>query len=65
MNRRLTLKREQLAALTSDDLAAVGGGQEIQSFPCLTGYYPTIERPCESVQPCIYIDQTPLCPTEI
>ena len=65
MNRRLTLKREQLAPLTPNDLAAVGGGQELQSFPCLTGVYPTINTPCPTVQECIYINRTPLCPTEL
>jgi len=40
MNRRLTIKRETLAELTSAELTAVAGGQGF------TGYYPTFDYPC-------------------
>lgn len=58
--KRLTLKGEHLADLSSDDLSAVNGGTqsvdvcvaltfsacERLSITCLTGYYPTINAPC-------------------
>lgn len=53
MTRSLTLKRETLAELTSDDLAAVGGaGQETVT--------------CYLVRQITYAFRcyTPLCPTE-
>lgn len=65
MNRRLTLKREQLAPLTSNDLSVVGVAQGLHTIPCLTGVYPTIDRPCPTVQECWAIRETPLCPTEL
>lgn len=65
MNRRLTLKRENLAELTTAEMAAVAGAQDFASIPCLTGVYPTIDRPCPTVQECFEIRQTPLCPTEV
>ena len=58
MNRRLTLKAEQLVDLTPADLAAVEGGQGSQTCPSLNR---TLNAPCESVQYCIAA--TPLCPT--
>jgi len=62
VNRRLTLKREQLAPLAPNDLSAVVAayGQGVQS---LTGVYPTLNTPCPTVQECIR--ETPLCPTEL
>lgn len=62
MERRLALKREHLADLTSDDLVRVGAGTGsidvcihpptqayacvALSVDCLTGYYPSINAPC-------------------
>ena len=40
MSRRLTIKRETLAELTSTELTAVAGGA------VLTGVYPTINYDC-------------------
>ena len=56
MNRRLTLRSERLVALTTDELHAVAGGQEISRY-CTqliptnycTGYYPTINYDCVSL----------------
>lgn len=45
--RKLTLKTEHLSELSSAELTAVQGGQEIpKSLPCLTGVYPTINYDC-------------------
>lgn len=40
--RRLTLRAEHLSELSDGDLAAVLAGQG------LTGYYPTLERSCDT-----------------
>lgn len=72
MNRRLTLKSEYLAELTDAEMAAVAGAYQVPpTEKCFTGMYPSINMPCPtieavcpSVQPCIDIQQTPLCPTE-
>jgi hypothetical protein len=45
VTRRLSLKSEHLAALTSSELEAVGGAQYAPSQGC-TGYYTTIDAPC-------------------
>ena len=43
MKRTLSLKRETLAPLSTDELALVAGGQEIGTLEgCLTGVYPTL-----------------------
>lgn len=55
--RRLTLRSEHLADLTPDDLAAVNGGapptlktcERPTIDRCLTGYYPSINAPCETL----------------
>lgn len=67
MKRRLTLTSEHLTELTSTDLAGIAGGQELPTLKyCpMTGVYPTIERSCPSVNDCIYIEHTPLCPTTL
>ena len=66
MKRRLTLKSEHLTELTRTDLAGIAGAVQPGTLrECMTGFYPTLERPCESVQPCIVVDQTPLCPTTL
>lgn len=67
MKRRLALKSEHLAELTPHDLAGVAGGiQELPTRRCFTPVYPTIHRPCPTVDdPCIEIQQTPLCPTTV
>ena len=43
MNRRLTIKRETLTELSSDELVAVAGAQE------WTGYYPTLNAVCTRI----------------
>ncbi|HEX8002032.1 MAG TPA: hypothetical protein VF519_04990 [Mycobacteriales bacterium] len=62
--RRLTLKREALAELTTPELAAVAGAYRPLPTQDCTGYYPSLNAPC-SLRECIEIRQTPLCPTEI
>lgn len=47
MTRRLALRTEHLTELSAGDLAAVLGGQG------LTGYYPTLERPCDTRVWCV------------
>lgn len=62
--RRLSLKREPLAELRTDELSAVNGAA-LPSTQCFTGYYPSINAPCTTlVTTAIAIDHTPLCPTE-
>jgi len=56
MNRRLTLKSEHLAELSTTELGAVVGAQAITQnqgicaslmpTQCCTGYYPSINAPC-------------------
>lgn len=59
MKRRLTLRSEHLAELTSDELTGVAGASVA---------YLTIHRPCPTVQECIYIAPVLTlqreCPTE-
>ena len=43
MKRRLALKSEYLSDLTTAELTAVAGGV---TGGCLTGVYPTFDRPC-------------------
>ena len=50
MKRRLALKSEYLAPLSSDELSFVNAAGV--TTEC-TGYYLTIDRPCPSVQECI------------
>jgi hypothetical protein len=53
--RRLTLRKDTLAELTSDDLREIAGAAEHSSLcnvtyscvPC-TGYYPSIFDPCDT-----------------
>lgn len=72
MKRRLTLKSETLTELTDAEMAALAGGYALPTEKCFTGIYPSINAPCPtieahcpSVQPCIAIERTPLCPTEL
>lgn len=56
MKRRLTLKSEHLAELTTSELGAIAGAQAITTnqgicaslmpTQCCTGYYPSINAPC-------------------
>ncbi|HEX8002031.1 MAG TPA: hypothetical protein VF519_04985 [Mycobacteriales bacterium] len=64
MTRRLTLKSELLAELTSTELAAVAGGyRELPTVDhCLTGIYPSLNYPCPTEE-CIEINQTFFCTT--
>ena len=63
MKRRLVLRSEHLTELTDAEMTALAGGQDLPSYHC-TGYYLTLNAPCPTVQECIAIRQTPLCPTE-
>lgn len=66
MTRRLTLTSERLTELTEVDLAAVGGGYQLPTLrACLTGVYPTLDRPCPTQETCFDIEHTPLCPTTL
>lgn len=56
MQRRLALKSERLSELTSNELASVAGGV---TGGCLTGVYPTFDRPCPSLQECIELGPIP------
>lgn len=58
--RSLSLKVEHLAALTPDDLGSVNGAAQavtnnvgicasLMPTQCCTGYYPSINAPCESM----------------
>lgn len=56
MKRRLTLKSEHLSELTAGELTAVLGGalptkdcERPTIDRCLTGYYPSINAPCETL----------------
>jgi hypothetical protein len=45
--RKLSLRKDTLAELTSDDLAQVIGGQQSIIPTCVcTGYYPSLNAPC-------------------
>lgn len=56
MKRRLVLKSEHLAELSTNELTSVVGGQAVTNnqgicaslFPtqCCTGYYPSLNAPC-------------------
>ncbi len=48
--KRLTLHSEHLSDLSTDELASVAGGATVV---CLTGVYPTIDRPCLSEDVCL------------
>ena len=58
MKRRLTLRSEHLAELSSSDLGSVVGGQAITNnqgicaslmpTQCCTGWYPSINAPCDT-----------------
>jgi len=52
MKRRLALKSEYVSELTTNELASVAGGA---TTDCFTGYYPTINAPCPTVQDCFVI----------
>ena len=65
MKRRLTLKSEHLTELTTAEMSAVGAAQGLPTLDCITPIILTIDTPCPTVQPCIYIERTPLCPTEV
>lgn len=52
MKRRLALRSERLSDLSATELAVVAGGV---TGACWTGYYRTLEAPCDSVQDCIVI----------
>lgn len=58
--RTLSLKAEHLAELTADDLGAVNGAVQaitnnrgicasLMPTQCCTGYYPSINAPCDSL----------------
>lgn len=55
MKRRLSLKSEHLAELTAGELHVVHGGALTKTCErptidrCLTGYYPSINAPCETL----------------
>jgi hypothetical protein len=49
VTRRLSLKSEHLADLTSSELESVGGAQYLPSQGC-TGYYTTIDAPCATIR---------------
>jgi len=49
MTRRLSLKSEHLAALTSSELECVAGAQYAPTQQC-TGYYTTIDAPCATIR---------------
>jgi hypothetical protein len=58
MTRRLTLKSEHLAELSTNELVSVVGAQAITQnqgicaslvpTQCCTGYYPTLNAPCNT-----------------
>jgi hypothetical protein len=58
LKRRLTLRSEHLAELSPSDLGSVVGGQVITKnqgicaslvpTQCCTGYYPSINAPCDT-----------------
>lgn len=47
MKRRLTLTGEHLAELTPNDLAGIAAAGA--TTDCFTGYYPSINAPCETL----------------
>jgi len=57
MKRRLTLRSETLVELSTDELNGLAGGQQaITQYcekptidRCLTGYYPSLNAPCETL----------------
>ena len=56
-SRKLALRQETLADLTSDEMHAVAGGSgqclETLVLPtrcACTGVYPTLDRPCATIQ---------------
>ena len=57
MARTLTLRTEHLTELSQNDLSAVvGGAITLICVPTqrgCTGYYPTLNAPCDTVQNCI------------
>lgn len=53
MKRVLSVKREYVSELKTEELAAVAAAGS------LTGVYPTINRPCPTVQPCIELGPIP------
>ena len=65
--RKLSLKRESLAALTTDDLSAVGGGAEelthVTCGLCLTQVWSYDRCATVPVNECVYIvwASTPMC----
>ena len=58
--KKLNLSRQTLPDLAPDQLRTVGGasGECLQSIPCMTGHYPTIEGSCLCSGPC---DDSDLC----
>lgn len=56
MRRRLTLRKETLSELTTEELAKLAGGQDTKTLiptnRC-TGYYPSINAPCPTFRECI------------
>lgn len=72
MKRRLSLNSEYLTELTSAEMTAVAGAYPDLTGKCFTGMYPSINMPCptleavcDTVQNCIAIERTPLCPTTL
>ena len=65
MKRRLALKSEYVSELTTNELASIAGGA---TYGCFTGYYPTINAPCPTVDDCIAVGAIPSvnspCPTD-
>ena len=57
MKRHLTLKSEYLAPLTTNELSMVAGAAA--TTQCFTGIYPSINRPCPTLDECIAIGEIP------
>ena len=51
MKRHLALKSEYLAPLSAEELSSVAGAGTL--VDCLTGYYPSLNAPCPTVQECL------------
>ncbi len=52
MKRHLARLAERLAELTRSELGSVAGGQELPTKYCFTGYYPSLDAPCHTVDDC-------------
>lgn len=63
MKRRLTLTREPLCELTTEELLLVAAAQQqLPTTNCFTPIILTIDSPCPT-EDCVEIRQTLLCPT--